>query len=294
MLAETRVRVSIIGIALLDWGGSLRSCDAQAVVIASATLGATGQIGGTSVTATQFVGWRFAVAEPLVIERVGGHLFGDVGAGGVFAAVVSLPAIDAFPAGDPFTAEEVVATTVFEPPVPSADVRTPLNAVVGPGAYALVFGTGLFGATGEAALPRPAGQADIPPSNISSFIFYGFTAGPGSPKAWRTNLASHMRFVIEGRAPIAADFDDDGDVDAVDLSLWQGGYGATAGAARIDGDANANGAVDATDFLAWQQGLGTTVSEAAVHAVPELAWSSAAMLCFFGAAVRLMAGERRR
>ena len=49
-----------------------------------------------------------------------------------------------------------------------------------------------------------------------------------------------------------ADFDEDGDVDDVDLGLWKGGYGLTGSASRTDGDANGDMNVDGTDFLLWQ------------------------------------------
>lgn len=68
----------------------------------------------------------------------------------------------------------------------------------------------------------------------------------------------------------AADFDEDGDVDADDLASWQAGYGMLTGAARADGDADEDGDVDGADFLAWQRGYTTTLSALQAHlAVPE-------------------------
>jgi hypothetical protein len=54
----------------------------------------------------------------------------------------------------------------------------------------------------------------------------------------------------------AADFDDNGRVNGLDLATWQSGYGMAGGAAREDGDANGDGAIDGADFLLWQRGLG--------------------------------------
>ena len=73
-------------VGLIFGGGDAR---AQSVVLESAELGTTGRIGGTSISTAQYVGWRFQVAEPLMVERVGGHLltYPDV-PGEIFAALV--------------------------------------------------------------------------------------------------------------------------------------------------------------------------------------------------------------
>jgi len=71
--------------------------------------------------------------------------------------------------------------------------------------------------------------------------------------------------VLEVVSPFAADFDNDGDVDADDLTKWQGDF-----AANGSSDADADGDSDGADFLAWQQQLGSGVpSFAASQTVPE-------------------------
>jgi hypothetical protein len=213
----------------------------------------------------------------LVVDGVGGHL---VGFGGeIFAALVSLSSIDAFPTGLPFTEEEVIATTTFAPPALSDDVRTPLSARLPPGSYALVFGSGEFGATGEGAVVNFNGQEDIPPTTISSYIFWGVV----DPPIWRTNLNSRMHIVVEGHVPYAADFNDDDRVDAADLTAWQGGFGG-GGAERAMGNADGDLDVDGDDFLIWQQQVGAGQSSAAAsQTAPEprglaLAWWGVAAL----------------
>lgn len=49
----------------------------------------------------------------------------------------------------------------------------------------------------------------------------------------------------------AGDFDEDGDVDRDDLSIWKAGYG-TNFASHTEGDADGDGDVDGEDFLVWQ------------------------------------------
>ena len=181
-------------------GGVAAPAAAQTpVLLESATLGATGLDWGTSITEAQFVGWRFEIDTPLQVEAIGGHLVGfpAVGNGQIFGALIRLASVDAFPAGDPFTAEETVATVVFQPAFPSSELLVPLSAALEPGAYALVFGSDLFGATGNGAIPNPTDQADIPPTTIDSYIFYGIP-GPGQAPIWRGPLASQMRFLVSG------------------------------------------------------------------------------------------------
>jgi hypothetical protein len=60
--------------------------------------------------------------------------------------------------------------------------------------------------------------------------------------------------VVEGTTFVeflAADFNQDGIVDGLDLSEWQSAYGETA-----DGDADFDGDTDGSDFLIWQRQFG--------------------------------------
>jgi hypothetical protein len=68
------------------------------------------------------------------------------------------------------------------------------------------------------------------------------------------------------RRKVIGDFDDDGDVDADDLTSWRADFGQTAGS-----DADGDGDSDGADFLAWQRNLGTNGSPVAplAAAVPE-------------------------
>jgi uncharacterized membrane protein len=76
----------------------------------------------------------------------------------------------------------------------------------------------------------------------------------------------------------AADFDQDGDVDAADLALWQGDYGLNANC-----DADDDGDTDGTDFLVWQRNLDSATPAISANApVPEPAASILAMLAAVG------------
>ncbi len=51
----------------------------------------------------------------------------------------------------------------------------------------------------------------------------------------------------------AADFNEEGNVDAIDLALWQSGFGTSSGASHGQGDSDRDGDVDGADFLTWQR-----------------------------------------
>ena len=80
--------------------------------------------------------------------------------------------------------------------------------------------------------------------------------------------------------PDAADFDEDGDVDAADLSAWKNGFGIIGAAEHYQGDADGDLDVDGTDFLIWQRQFGSSLptSTAAGAAVPEPSTLLLAML----------------
>ncbi len=261
----------------------------QPVVLESAELGATGRIGGTSISESQFVGWRFEIGQPLAVERVGGHMLSFPDApGDIFAAIVELQSIDSVPIGAPFTEEEIVATTTFRPPFPSDEVLVPFSATLLPGSYALVFGTGLFGATGEGALHNGPDQPDIPPTNLSSFIYWSIP-DTGQPFEWRLNLASNIRVVIEAHVLIPGDYNNDGNVDSEDYQVWRAGFGSTTNFAA---DGNGDHAVDAADYVVWRANVGAGAGgTSARSSVPEpAAW----MLMAVAAILQVAARFRRR
>jgi PEP-CTERM motif-containing protein len=97
-------------------------------------------------------------------------------------------------------------------------------------------------------------------------------------------------------APLAADFDADGDTDGNDFLIWQRGHGILTGADSSDGDADGDTDVDADDLVAWQTRFGAsagaqgvfTSSLGAAIAVPE-----PTSLWLAGLALAGMAGNGR-
>ena len=70
---------------------------------------------------------------------------------------------------------------------------------------------------------------------------------------------------------LAGDFDEDGDVDGVDFSIWQANNPTASGATRGTGDADGDGDVDGVDFDLWQENYPTAAPGALAGstAIPE-------------------------
>lgn len=251
------------------------------VDLASATMGTPGYNSGQAIGTNQFLGWRFEITGGLRVTHVGGHLVAAPD-GGVFAAIVRLDDIDSLPAGAPFLPSEIVATAAFTPPAPSNDAAAPLNALLGPGAYALVFGSGLYDGgvikTGtNAAMVQAADQALLGGADSDSFLAWIASEG-----RWRTGIASPtrpMRFVLRGDEFAGpGDFQLDGDIDGDDLAVWNSGFGMSPDAQLTDGDATGDGSVTGADFLAWQRTVTTAVGSPPAVAIPEPATAALAAI----------------
>jgi hypothetical protein len=68
---------------------------------------------------------------------------------------------------------------------------------------------------------------------------------------------------------LAADFDEDEDVDGNDLANWKASFGLNGAATHLQGDADGDLDVDGGDFLVWQRQLGSMATMPASLTVPE-------------------------
>jgi hypothetical protein len=122
---------------------------ADPIIFQSALLGPTGQTGGGALRPDEFIGARFSISAPVMVTQIGGHMGEDgfEGVNSLFGAILRLSGPEALPTGSPFSPSEVVATTTFfVPSLPTIDFLTPLSTTLAAGDYALVFGSGQFGA----------------------------------------------------------------------------------------------------------------------------------------------------
>ena len=104
---------------------------------------------------------------------------------------------------------------------------------------------------------------------LGTFDSESFPAIPGKPGLeWLIDYDRMLDHVLLSVAPIfAADFDEDGDVDHNDLTIWQAGYGT--GTLHTEGDADGDFDVDGRDFLWWQRQFGSASPLTANVSVPE-------------------------
>jgi hypothetical protein len=225
------------------------------------------------------IGWRFKVTAATVVTQVGGHLGGI--SGQIFAAITRLPELDSLPQGAPFDDDEVVASAKLTPPAVTADVRVPINALLSPGSYALVFGSGQFGATGSGFIPYGQ-QTNIEPTMRSSYISWRQTLP--EQFAWTSGGPNTVRFVVVGSEVAGpTDFTSDGLIDAQDLAVWRNNFGPGKVGGILVGDSDLDGDADGGDLLAWQRTLGQTFTPPpAAVAAPEpatLALALTAAVC---------------
>jgi hypothetical protein len=102
------------------------------------------------------------------------------------------------------------------------------------------------------------------------------------PSYWQAEVNAVAQI---NAALLAADFNDNGTVDAADLAQWTGRFGTTP-ATKFDGDSDGDGDVDGSDFLQWQRQAGQTSLPAAAAAavIPEP--SSAVLVLLSALALR--------
>ena len=143
-------------------------------VFESATLGSTGVFGGVIINEECFIGTRFEVNTTITTESIGGHFSGfDF----IFGSIVELDGFSDFPNSLDMSTPDVLGATLISPTFPSEEVKGNLPLTLAPGIYALVFGSGLFGANGVAWAPVNNVDTGSPSyffRNTSSYINGGF------------------------------------------------------------------------------------------------------------------------
>ncbi len=166
-----------------------------ATIFESGTLGPTGipqgSVTASNITSNVFAGVRFKLSTPVKTTRIGGH-FVDRNNGTFFGAIVRLTDENDFPDSGDLSTPDKLGSVVLTFPVPSAEVFGDLDLLLDPGWYAIVFGSGLFGTSGDGAAPL-----NNPDIGLPSYIAFQ----PGSVSGWNNlinPLFRNFRFVVEG------------------------------------------------------------------------------------------------
>ncbi|MDZ4659158.1 MAG: hypothetical protein SH868_16425 [Bythopirellula sp.] len=167
-------RFLILALTLLLFRGTSARAD---MLFESGTLGPTGiprgVIPGANVSAAVFNGVRFQLTQPVITTQVGGHFVGSLGTTDTFfGAIVALIDENDFPDSGDLSTPDVLGSTVIAFPEPSAEVFGDLTLALDPGWYALVFGSGLIGASGDGAMP-------LNNPDIGNPTYIGYQLGTG-------------------------------------------------------------------------------------------------------------------
>lgn len=122
------------------------------IIFESAASGPTGQNSGsgTTVSAQAYTAVNFQIMSTVTTGSVGCHLIDFDDARPVFGAIVKLTGPNDFPNTANLTSSDVLGATLMYPPYLSDNVAGNLRLTLTPGWYALLIGSGRFGATGEA------------------------------------------------------------------------------------------------------------------------------------------------
>jgi hypothetical protein len=118
------------------------------------SIGTTGLSGGSSVSSTQYLGVRFQAIGDYTATNIGGHFGGSRG-DTIFGAIVRIDGETDLPLLSDLTNDpDLIAYTTFAVPMYSDVIWGDITATIENGNwYALVFGSGLFGATANAVTP---------------------------------------------------------------------------------------------------------------------------------------------
>lgn len=171
-----------------------------ATLFESGTLGPTGvtwselssqTVPGTNISSFAFNGVRFRLNEPVITTRIGGHFVAPTD-GTFFGAIVALDDERDFPDSGHLSSPDVLGHTLLTFPTSSAEVFGDLSLSLGPGWYALVYGSGLFGATADGGAVRNGTDIGDP-----SYIAHGLNLNWFNLDIFGTFFDNH-RFVIEG------------------------------------------------------------------------------------------------
>lgn len=163
-------------------------------ILETAPLGTTN--GGTTISENQYLGARFSLPTAFRITGLGGHIKSDVnGDRSVFVALVPLSGADLLPM-DSTLSNAIFATSLLAPyndvgpypyQVPETIVST--DILLDAGDYGVVFGSGLFGATGTAWMPLSGPIQSLP---------WFFAMNRLIADEFRNLDEQPMRFVVQG------------------------------------------------------------------------------------------------
>lgn len=155
---------------------------------------------GSFTNTSQFTGAIFSVNSQTHIESIGAHFLDFLDQGGsIFGAIAGLNSSN-YPSNDGLTLDNVLAYNVFTP-YTGSDYLVPISITLDAGTYAVVFGSGLFGTTGNQALTLlQPGEAT---SSDGSIIYTNESSSLGH---WSTmsDYPNRYRMIVNGTPVVSA------------------------------------------------------------------------------------------
>ena len=149
-----------------------------------------------------FSGVNFFLASPAQVSDIGGHFINSFSSGNneVFGAIVRVNGPTDPPSPFDLSGPNVLGTTLITlPPLnDSENVSGPLSLTLTPGWYAVIFGSGKFGATSEnsGAIIISSGAA----ANINGILTYSVRQSDGL----QIIQAAGARYFVEGQLAASA------------------------------------------------------------------------------------------
>ena len=141
----------------------------EAAVYASAASGPIGQTTGVEISSGSWLAWGFGFLEDTTVTSIGGHM-GFTGDGSIFGAIVPMGTDpSALPPNPDNITSDAIAWAIFGSDVPlSSNNYLPVAGLSGGPVqlnggqfYALVFGSGKFGANGSAFMTQNNGFGQV-------------------------------------------------------------------------------------------------------------------------------------
>jgi len=181
---EIVMKRTFFGLALM----SMAVLPAKAATLHESATFSDSSSGGYTLSTEQFLASRFTLSQSSTVTAIGGGIGGN---GTLFGAIIPLSSPTETPSYLPYDLPSyALGFTVFNAPFGTADFTTPLSLSLNAGTYALVFGSGLFGATGSGFMGLTG--VDFP---IASYFFATINNGFNT---FTNGGFSQTRFVVEG------------------------------------------------------------------------------------------------
>jgi hypothetical protein len=166
---------SAFAVACLSFAATSAPAHAKVIFETAAYTGV--DTGEYIVQDIRFIGAAFTLDKSTQITGIGGQ-FGGYPGGTIFGAIVPLASQMSLPSFAPSDiGSNAIADVVFSlPTVTAVDYTAPLSVELSPGSYAVIFGSGAFGADGWGGL----GDQNTPVGSPNYVSYFSFSGTPGA------------------------------------------------------------------------------------------------------------------